>query len=122
MKETRNLYVTLTEAELRGYSDELARVTTQYFETEAEKKSVMASFKDKLDKMDLDTRVLSRVISTRREMRPVECEWTRDYEAQMTFLYRLDTGEMIDKRRLTEDELQEQLPLPEPPEGTVPES
>jgi hypothetical protein len=123
MKETRNLYVTLTETELRGYSDELARITTAFYETEAEKKSVMTGFKDKLDKIGLDTRVLARIISTRRELREVECEWTRDYEAQKAFLYRMDTGELVDNRRLTEDEIQQRLPglEAEPAEDKVPE-
>lgn len=111
MKKTvmRHLVVNLTEEEITRCSQELARVTTQQAELEEEKKTVTSSYKEKLDRCVSDSRSLARKISTKQDMRETECEWVMDYEQRLAKLFRLDTMEEVERRKLTADELQEDL-------------
>ena len=106
----RDLIVKLNDDEVRTYSEELARVTTLQAEAEDEKKSVTSGFKDKIDRFIADSRTLARKISTRQELRGVDCEWVHDFDRCMSDLHRKDTGEVIDRRKLTEEEMQMSLP------------
>jgi hypothetical protein len=101
--------VNLTEDEITRCSQDLARVTTQQAELEEEKKTVTSGFKEKIDRCVSDSRCLARKISTRQDVREVECEWRMDYTARMAYLYRIDTLEEVERRKLTADELQEEL-------------
>lgn len=105
----RHLVVNLTEEEITRCSQELARVTTQQAELEEEKKTVTSSYKEKLDRCISDSRCLARKISTKQDMREVECEWVMDYGNRIAKLFRLDTYEEVERRKLTADELQEEL-------------
>lgn len=108
----RDLIVKLTDDEVRIYSEELARITSLQAEAEDEKKAVTSGFKDKIDRFIADARTMARKISTRQELRGVDCEWVLNFEAQKAFLHRKDTGEIIDTRKLTEEEMQLSL-MPE---------
>jgi hypothetical protein len=109
-KVTRSLMVALNEDEIRSYAAELARVTAQQAELEDEKKAVMSGFKNRIDRCVADCRTLAQKVTTRRELRDIDCEWSpaRDGKMQLT---RLDTAEVIDTRKMTEEERQESLPL-----------
>jgi hypothetical protein len=106
----RDLIVKLNDDEVRTYSEELARVTTLQAEAEDEKKAVTSGFKDKIDRFIADSRTLARKISTRQELRAVDCEWVNDYDNIIAVLHRKDTGEVIDRQKLTEEEMQLSLP------------
>jgi hypothetical protein len=106
----RDLIVKLSDDEVRTYSEELARVTTLQAEAEDEKKAVTSGFKDKIDRFIADMRSLARKISTRQELRLVDCEWVHDFDNVVSVLHRKNTGEVIDRRKLTEKEMQLQLP------------
>jgi hypothetical protein len=84
-------------------------VTTQQAELEEEKKTVTSGFKEKIDRCISDSRCLARKISTRQDMREVECEWQMDYANRLAKLFRTDTWEEVERRKLTADELQEEL-------------
>lgn len=105
----RSLVVNLTEQEIMEYSKELARTTTLQAEIEEEKKTVTSSFKEKLDRCISDSRSLARKISTRQDYREVECEWRFDYNRRVKTLFRMDTWEQVEERKLTADELQDEL-------------
>ncbi len=109
---TRELFCALTEAEVGARAAELARITTQLSELEDEKKSVMSTFKDKIDRCIVDSRSLARKVSERREMRIVKCDWHYDYQVGKATLARVDTGEVLEERPLTAEERQPALPLP----------
>ncbi len=109
-KVTRALMVSLTEAEIRSCATELARVTAQQAELEGEKKAVTSGFKNKIDRCVADSRALAQKITTKRELRDVDCEWSPTTAGKMQ-LTRMDTGEVIDTRKMTEEERQESLPL-----------
>lgn len=109
MSHYQKLVCDLNEQEVRQYSNELARLVTEQAEVEAEKKEVMSDFTAKINKIVADSRVLSRKVSTRKEERQVECDREFDYTKGMVYTVRMDTGETIDQRKMTEDEKQERL-------------
>lgn len=109
-KVTRSLMVSLTEAEIRSCATELARVTASQAELEDEKKAVTSGFKQKIDRCVADCRALAQKVTTKRELRDIDCEWSPTPAGKME-LTRMDTGEVIDTRKMTEEERQESLPL-----------
>ena len=109
-KITRSLMVGLNEDEIRAYAGELARVTAQQAELEDEKKAVTSGFKNRIDRCVADCRTLAQKVTTRRELRDIDCEWQPSKDGKM-FLIRLDTAEIIDTRKMTEEEHQQSLPL-----------
>jgi hypothetical protein len=106
----------LTEEQTKTYSGELARLTQQQAELEDRKKEVGAEYKAKIDACISTTRVIARKVSTGREMRDVEVRWDYDYLANCKCLFRLDTGELLDTKALTENERQMCLELEKPQE------
>ena len=109
-KITRSLMVSLTENEIRSCATELARVTASQAELEDEKKAVTSGFKNRIDRCVADCRALAQKVTTRRELRDIDCEWSPTDGGKM-ILTRTDTGEIIDTRKMTEEEHQQSLPL-----------
>jgi hypothetical protein len=109
-KVTRSLMVSLTEAEIRSCATELARVTASQAELEDEKKAVTSGFKNRIDRCVADCRALAQKVTTKRELRDIDCEWQPTDGGKM-MLIRTDTGEIIDSRKMTEEEHQQSLPL-----------
>ena len=109
-KVTRSLMVSLTENEIRSCATELARVTASQETLEDEKKAVTSGFKNRIDRCVADCRALAQKVTTRRELRDIDCEWQPSESGKM-LLARLDTGEIIDSRKMTEEEQQQALPL-----------
>ena len=105
----KSLPCDLTREEIAAYSEELAKITSQQAEIEAEKKEVLSDFTAKLNKCVADGRVLARKITTRKEDRHIECDLDFDYAKGLVFTVRLDTGTTIDQRKLTDEERQEYL-------------
>jgi len=69
---------------------------------------------------------LAHTIDTGRETRAVACRWEPDYQHSVTRCVRLDTGEMIEERVLTAEEMQvdifngEDVPAPAAPAAPAP--
>jgi hypothetical protein len=109
-KVTRSLMVGLSEDEVSTCAKELARVTAAQAELEDEKRAATSGFKNRIDRCVADCRALAQKVTTRRELRDIDCEWQPSKDGKM-FLIRLDTAEIIDTRKMTEEEHQESLPL-----------
>jgi len=109
-KVTRSLMVSLTEAEIRSCATELARVTASQAELEDEKKATVSGFKNRIDRCVADCRALAQKVTTKREPRDIDCEWSPTDGGKM-ILTRTDTGEIINSRKMTEEEHQQSLPL-----------
>ena len=103
----------LTEKEIATYSGELARLTQEQAEIESRKKQITADFKAKIDACIATTRVIARKVSSGKEMRDVEVRWDYNYRENVKTLFRLDTGEIVDTKALTESERQMCLKLEE---------
>jgi len=113
MNTQRELYCPLTPFELSERSAELAGVIQKQAEIEAEKKSVMSNFADRLNKIIMDSRIFARIVAEKRERRMIECKWEYDYSRNVKTLIRLDTGEMVEESVLSENEKKIPLPLGE---------
>jgi hypothetical protein len=109
MSTYQKLSCDLSDSEVQNYSNELARITSEQAEIEAEKKEVLSDFTAKLNKCIADSRVLARKVTTRKEERQVECDYEYDYAKGLVFTIRTDTGVTINQRKLTDDERQEKL-------------
>lgn len=107
----KTLSCDLTAEEVNTYSQELASVTTEQAEIEAEKKDILSSFTARLNKCAADRIVLARKITTKKEDRQVECDLDFDYAKGMVYTVRTDTGVTIAQRKLSEDERQQWLDL-----------
>lgn len=107
----KTLSCDLTGEEVNTYSQELASVTTEQAEIEAEKKDILSSFTARLNKCAADRIVLARKITTKKEDRQVECDLDFDYAKGMVYTVRTDTGVTIAQRKLSEDERQQWLDL-----------
>ena len=103
----RNLPCKLTDEEVQAKGEELAKAFKEIEAEEEHQKSVRASMKAKLDSMNLAASTLSTQITERLECREVEVEFVLDDESQLVKTVRIDTGEVIDVRQATQDELQD---------------
>ena len=112
--EKEYLKCNLTNAELLEYGNSLARLNTKANELKDQAKSVASDFKAKIDAAGSEAGVFARAIQNGFEYRNVECEIDRDYEVRKVFTTRLDTGEIIKTRDMTQEELQGHLFKDEP--------
>jgi hypothetical protein len=102
---TRKVPYRLTEEERLLRSDELAIATREMYEAEAHRKAVAKELKGKVDELQEKVKELSAIVEEKTELRPTECQWARDDGRKTMVLLRVDTGEVIETRPMTEDEL-----------------
>lgn len=114
---TRMLPVALTH-------DEQRELIQQQYVAEADIEAAGVERKDlgrKLNRRVDDNRKkiaeIKRVIASGRQDREVECEETLDYQAGQVRVHRLDTGELVEERELTQEERLADLGFEERPEA-----
>lgn len=107
------LKVKLTDAELLAYAREMAEVSDNASQLEAEQKSLVAEYKGKIALKEARRDILGKYIATGYEHRSVKCERVYDYEEKLVTEVRTDGQEpyVIGQRGLTPEELQRQLAL-----------
>jgi hypothetical protein len=125
VKESRSLPCKLGQAELSEKSDEMARHQLEVNNIEAAKKSANSHFKAKLDEKAAQLTGLAQAIADRAEYRSVKCEWRFEqagfdsdrnpvFHPEQKTLVRLDTGEAVEVRPITDAERQMKLNLEDP--------
>lgn len=123
-KESRSLACKLSPAELSDKSDEMARHQLEVNNIEAAKKSAVSQFKARLDEKASQLTVLAQAIADRSEYRTVKCEWRFEqagfnsdrepiFHPEQKTLVRLDTGEAVEVRAITDSDRQMKLNLEE---------
>lgn len=105
-KINRTLKCLLTEDESREMGGELAQRYSEITDLEDQKKAVTSDFKSRIDAASAEASRIARMISNGYEFREVECEVVQDYEMGEVLIVRLDTGETIERRRMTPEERQ----------------
>jgi hypothetical protein len=110
------LKVILTTAEIADRADRAAQTIAARDGAEEEMKAQQKHAKGNIDKMDAEIRHLSNEVRTRSTYRKVECERQYHYGDGRVAEIRLDTGELINDRRMTEAERQRELFDEAPPE------
>jgi hypothetical protein len=111
-KSTRELPVTLTDAELATVARQLADVIEEAEQEEADQAEQKAAMKEALAGLKARQRKLASTLRRRIEYRPVEVHTLADYAAGLAREVRIDTGEVLSSRGLTDRERQPLL-LPE---------
>lgn len=109
--ENRILPVKLHEDELRDRGDKLAAVIQDLNAEESRQVDQKAQMKARLSELDARKTQLAIVISRREEDRDVAVDVFANYVGGLVEVVRRDTGEVISKRRMTEEERQQPLPV-----------
>jgi len=122
VKESRSLACKLAPGELAEKSDEMARHQLEVNNIEAAKKSANSHFKARLDEKAAQLTGLAQAIADRAEYRSVKCEWRFEqagfdsdrnpvFHPEQKTLVRLDTGEAVEVRAITDSDRQMKLNL-----------
>lgn len=112
-----DLPVRLTEKELLERSRELADLAPAISAEEKHAEAVKQGLKQRMGQLELKRSLLSEVVRSGEEPRPVEVHGVADFDRGMYHEERTDTGEVLhgSRRRLTDDEMQAPLPLGDEP-------
>lgn len=108
-REFRTLPVRLSDDELLAYGDEAARrMATADSEEDALRLDVKER-KKQIEQKRAQAKDLLRCVREKHEDREVECERVANFGTRQLIVARLDTGEVVQTRALTHDELQGRL-------------
>lgn len=99
----------LTEDEKRALSEEMAMKTLEAEDIEAQKKSVMTSFKERIEAAQYAARSAAQKIKDGYEMRDVECTVEKDFISGTIRYVRTDTFEEVRSKKMSQEEKQMHL-------------
>jgi hypothetical protein len=111
MPHTESLPCPLSDKDLAKKADELAQTIAIIEGEEDQKADDACRHRDILKALRETERRLARVLRIRTEDRDVEVEEIADYEHGRFYTRRLDTGETIHARDMTDSERQQPLDL-----------
>lgn len=114
--ETRQLYVPLTPEEVTLRSQELATAERLLGEAEAEENTRAEEWKARKKALETETAdrrarlsIVGRVVREKRELRAVEIVESPNHATKTVDTVRMDTGEIVETRGMTESEMQRSL-------------
>lgn len=96
----------LTDEELAKRRDEMAKAIEDYRELDDHKRGETARMNRELKGLKAKAEELSQIVLSREETRPVECRRVMDAEHQRVAVLRLDTGQVVDVRDMTPEEVE----------------
>ena len=99
MKQEKNLPCKLTPSELLDRADQLVDCAKKSEEVEWGLERAKKQAKESLEGFKAEARELRQEIATRTTYRLVEVKEELDWEKNIATLYRLDTGEVVERRR-----------------------
>lgn len=106
IKEVRQLNVKLTEEELVRYSKELAKQSQDIVALEDAKADSAKKYAAQIQTAKCIIKELSRKVESGEEPRDIECQWEYDFKENIKRLFRNDTGEIVLKERIKDEERQ----------------
>lgn len=109
---TRMLECPLDQDQLLQRGKALSECLQMIEGIEDEKKQTNNRLKERMGKIEITARLLASEIRTRHERRAVEISTVKDWLRKCEETIRLDTGEVIDTRALTPQELQLEFDKP----------
>jgi len=101
----------LTGDETVERSKEMAQLMSEIGSDETDLKAVVQEFKSRIAGKEARLGTLARNVQNGFEFRTVPCERVFDYAGGIVSEFRVDTAERISQRRMTDDELQQDLGL-----------
>lgn len=105
----RQFPIPLTASEKAVWREKLTNTLDEIDETTIKKDAAMEKFKDELKSMEGTVGNLRRELRV-GELRDVDCERVYDFKNGDVTETRLDTGEVLSKRKVTEFERQTLIP------------
>lgn len=108
-KISKEVWFTLTEAEIVHRAKEAARIRNEKLLMEVELKDHQKLVKKDIEKKEEELHELMNVVRTGKESRILPCEMEKDFDRH-TMKYFYD-GKLVDERPLTPDERQMSLSL-----------
>lgn len=108
--ESRLLPVRLTPDELLDRGSSLAAVIQDIDSEERRQTDQKAQMKARLAELDARRTQLAVVIGRKEEDRYVEVQIFNHYDRGVVDVVRVDTGETVSSRRMTDEERQQRLP------------
>jgi predicted nuclease with TOPRIM domain len=106
-REQRQLICKLTESEVKKRGEEMAACELEIDDLKEQRRGLNGKIAD----LATQRNKLAQVIDDAAESRMVDCVWIEDIKQNCADLIRQDTGEKVDTRPLTADDLQEALDL-----------
>ena len=105
-KEMQYLKVQLTQEEILAAGEALATAIDNTNRLQAEKESAAKAIKAKESALEAEITTQQLLVRNKYEHRNVPCESILDYNTLEAYTKRLDTGEEIMRRAMSEDEKQ----------------
>lgn len=106
IKEIRQLMVKLTDDEIVKYSKELAKHSQDVVMLEDAKADAAKKYAAQIQTEKCIIKELSRKVEKGEEEREIECQWEYDFKEGFKRLFRNDTGEIVLKERIKDEERQ----------------
>jgi hypothetical protein len=110
---TRSLPVHLTDLDLLRVGQELASTVQDIVVEEARQVDVKAQMKARMTELNARRERLAISVSRKEEHQDVDVDVFYDYQRGIAEMVRRDTGEAIERRRLSDEERQRPLPMVE---------
>lgn len=104
----------LTKEELDELAGRLAEDQLELEGLEDQKKAIAKDMAGKIEAVQAKIRSGSNTYRQKWEMREVECVEVKDFTRGECYSKRLDTGEVLKRRKLTSAELERELPIEVP--------
>lgn len=117
-KEKRSLRCQLTQDELLAAGEKLADMLDALRCTTSERENVTKQYKAKEAELEAQIETQQLLVRNKSEIRTVDCENILDYTDVKCIVKRLDTGEVIVDRKLTEDEKQSTMEFDDEKDGS----
>lgn len=108
-KIERTLGVKLSDAERMEMGGALAEQYIGRDQVEARRKEKMSEFKAELDAIDTLIGSMSQMLHSGERDESVACERVYDYDAGTVTEYRVDTGEVLETREMTDYDRQREI-------------
>lgn len=103
---TEELPVALTTEELAARAEQLTTIADEIATIKDEKKQAGKEADKRTGALELAAGRVRSEVRRKAADRDVECRWLYDYKAHIAELMRQDSGEIVQRRALTSDELQ----------------
>lgn len=106
------LPVKLTKDQILERASKAANLVAQRADLESEKSAKNREYSEKFKEIDGEMSKLSKAVAAGEESQNVVCEVRRSYLEKRVITIRKDTYEIVDDRKMYENEMQGDLPFP----------
>jgi hypothetical protein len=106
---TRWLGCQLTDAEMLDRSKTMTERMNELADVKAEKAKVVREYAENIKKLEGEISRLSEAVRSGKEMRTVRCMTRKDFSNLKATVFRLDTHEVIETRKIDKSETQAEL-------------